>query len=153
MEAPDIEPRCIGAPGWMVLGSGINHGTPPGETFVKPRTLTCSLAWQDARQLEDPRRRQVLVGHGRAEVCERVRYGVGERRRRDDGAAFAHTPEPELPVRIGFEMLDLDHGDLHGGREQVVHEGPGEEVALLIVRRVLVEHAADALRDTAPDLA
>src|SRR4051794_18691423 len=50
-------------------------------------------------------------------------------------------------------MLDLDARHLRRGRQQVVHEGPREELRLVVVGRPLEQHRADALRDAAAYLA
>src|ERR1700730_16132509 len=49
-------------------------------------------------------------------------------------------------------MVDLDVRYLGGGRQQVVHERTGQELAVVGVCGMFVQHAADALGDTTPHL-
>ena len=73
------------------------------------------------------------------------------------GATIAPpSPTPrKLEVSVGLllEVHDLDGGDLGRRRDEVVDERPGEDVAVGVVRHVLVQHRADSLGDTAGDLA
>src|SRR5690349_5974943 len=105
-------------------------------------------------ELEDAGRGQVLLVDPHPEGCERVLDGVHDGGRCDDHAAFAHAAEVDVGVeRHGLEVLDLDAGNVAGGRHQVVHERGRLEAAVLAVRRPLQQYRADALRDAAPDLA
>ena len=49
-------------------------------------------------------------------------------------------------------MADLDGRDFRRARQQVVGQGRGERLAVLVERNLLVQGVADALRDAADDL-
>jgi len=74
-------------------------------------------------EFQDASRRQVLFVDPYAEGRECVLNGVHDRGRRDDHAAFAHATEIDVGVeRHRLEVLDLDAGNVAGGRHQVIHE-------------------------------
>src|SRR5260221_6382501 len=108
--------------------------------------------WNDTGQLEDPGRRQVLLGDADAEIGQGVLDGIGQGGRRADHPALADPPVVGEHVGRGLDVVDLDLGDLHGGGDQVVHEGPGLELALVVVGRLLVQDGAHPLGHPAPDL-
>ena len=86
----------------------------------------------------------------RERVLDRIQHG----RRRYNHAALADAAEADVGVeRHGLRVLDLDPGDVAGRRQQVVHERGRLVVAVLLAGRSLEGHSADALRDSAPDLA
>ena len=77
-----------------------------------------------------------------------------KRRRRHDHPALADAAEVDVRIeRHRLEMVDLDARDLGRGGQQVVHERAGEELRLVVVRRPLEQHRADALGDAAAHLA
>ncbi len=107
-----------------------------------------------ADQLEDARRRQVLLGDRDAERRQRVFDRVAQGRRRHDHPALAHAAEVDVRVEgHRLEMVDLDARDLGRGGQQVVHERAGEELRVVVVRGALEQDSTDALRDTAAHLA
>src|SRR6185437_9685627 len=126
-----------------------------GSTPASVRLDTASPASSSrGDELEDAGRGQVLVVDPHPEGGQRVLDGVHDRGRRDDHAAFADAAEVDVGVeRHGLEVLDLDAGNVAGGRYQVVHERSRLEAAVFGVRRPLEQDRADALRHAAPDLA
>ena len=87
-------------------------------------------------------------------VDERVLDGVRDGGGRTDHAALADAAEVVLPTgRDRLEVVDLDVGDLHRRRQQVVHVGRRLHVGVVVVRRLLVEHRTDPLRHATADLA
>src|SRR5580704_1672711 len=103
-------------------------------------------------ELQDPGRRQVLLVDPYPEGRERVLDRIHHSWRRDDHAALAAEVYVSVK-RHGLKVLDLDPRNVTRGRQQVVHERGRLEVAVLVVGRSLKQHGADALRDTAADLA
>src|SRR5215470_4991842 len=90
------------------------------------------------------RRRHVQVRH--AERREGVDEGVHHGRRRTDGAGFAGALDAQ---RVGLAG-DLDPAEgvarqVVGARHGVVHEGGGEQLAVLVVDSALDEGLAQAL--------
>ena len=74
-------------------------------------------------EFQDASRRHVLFVDPHAEGRECVLNGVHDRGRRNDHAAFAHATEVDVGVeRHRLEVLDLDAGNVAGGRHQVIHE-------------------------------
>src|SRR5215472_11019122 len=105
-------------------------------------------------ELQDASRGQVLLVDPDTERRERVLDRVHDRGRRDYHAALPHAAEVDVGVEWHrLQVLDLDPGNVTSGRQEVVHERRGPVVAVLVVRRSLEQHSADALRDAAPDLA
>ena len=97
---------------------------------------------------------EVLRGDTGAERRQRVLDRVGDRRGGADHPAFADAAEVVLAAgRQCLHVVHLDLGDLHRGRDQVVHVRGRLEVGVLVVRRLLVQHRTDALRHAATDLA
>ena len=94
----------------------------------------------------------MLLGDGYAELRQRIFDCVSDRRRRADHAALADTPVIGFDARRRLYVVDLDLGYLHRGRNQIVHEGAGLEVAVVVVGGLLVQHRADALRHAASNL-
>src|SRR5205814_7891209 len=62
----------------------------------------------DARELQDPRGRQVLFGDLDAEVGERVLDGVRDGRWRADHASFADAAVVRVDRRRRLDVVDLD---------------------------------------------
>src|SRR6478752_2416844 len=108
----------------------VKRWCPTSPAWPSARRLSVGAFGDDACELEDPGRREVLFGDPHAEVS----IVVGDVRRR-------------------LEVVDLDLGDLHRGRDQVVHERPRPGLPVLPVGDLLVEHGAHALRDATADLA
>src|SRR5262249_57939979 len=54
--------------------------------------------------------------------------------------------------RRRLKVHDGELGNLRGGGHEEVHEASGEQLAVLVVRELLVERAPDALGDAAVDL-
>ena len=44
------------------------------------------------------------------------------------------------------EMVNFDIGNVHSARYQIVHEGRGQQLAVLVEHNLLIEPAADPLR-------
>ena len=94
------------------------------------------------------------AGHAHPEGRERILHRVGDGGGRRDRPALPDTLQAErIPRRRVLEVHGLDRRQLHRGRHQVIHEGSGQELCLLVVDHLLQEPAADALRDAAVDLA
>src|SRR5215472_3347663 len=49
-------------------------------------------------------------------------------------------------------MRDLDPRNVGRGRRQVIHQGAGQNLSILIVEDFFIEGAADSLRDASLDL-
>ena len=62
-------------------------------------------------------------------------------------------PRIDLVERLELEVLDLDRGEVGGGRHEVVGERRCEQVAIVVVDVPLIEGLRDALHDAADDLA
>ena len=89
-----------------------------------------------------------------AERRERIVDGVDHGRRRADRAAFADALGlGDGGVAVGFQVMELDRRHLVRGRRQIVGQRGGQDVAGLVVDDFLQQRVADALRDTAMDLA
>src|SRR5579859_6900999 len=131
-------------------GRTLAHSAP---AISRPGRQPTDPSVDDAGQLQQARRWEVLLTDAYAERGERVLDGVGERRRCHDGAALTHPPKVDVAVVPGLEVVDFDRRDVGRRRDEVVHERAGEELALLVVGRVLEQHAPDALGDAASDLA
>src|SRR6266446_7398730 len=84
--------------------------------------------------------------------AERVRDCIDDRRRCTDRPAFSYTAEVDRADRRRLQMLNLDRRDLHRRWNQVVHERQCQELGVLIVDGVLVQHAANALSRSAAHL-
>src|SRR6478672_8849462 len=81
---------------------------------------------EQAGELEDAVRREVLLADARPERCERVLDGVGERRRRTDRATFAHATEGHRVIGIALVVDDLDVRHVVRRREEVRAERVAE---------------------------
>ena len=100
-----------------------------------------------------PRRCRDFVDRD-VERRQRIVDGVDHGRRRADRAAFADALGlGDGGVAIGFHVMQLDRRDFARGRQQVVGERAGENVAGVAVDDFLQQRIADALGDAAMDLA
>ena len=89
-----------------------------------------------------------------AEVPERVDDRVRDRRRRADRRRLADALRADRVVRRrGDGLVELPGRRLDRRREEVVHERPGEVVAVLVVGDRLVQRRGEAHREPAVDLA
>src|SRR2546430_1951066 len=92
--------------------------------------------------------------HFQVRHAERIEYGVHHGRHRADRAEFAaalHAEEVGL-ARHAFVEARAHRRQVRGARHAVVHQRPGEELAALVVHRLLVERLSGALRDAAMHL-
>jgi 7-cyano-7-deazaguanine synthase len=88
-----------------------------------------------------------------AEVPDRVDHPVDDRRCGRDGAGLTDALDAErIARRRVLEMHGLDGRQLHRGGHEIVHEGAGQELALLVVDHLLEQGATHTLRDAAVDL-
>src|SRR3989449_2050412 len=104
-------------------------------------------------QLVEPRRRHRKLGDPDAERRERVPPRVS-----DDGGD-GHRGRLAEPLRAKrrerrgrHDVGDVDRRRLTRRRDQVVHERPGKELAVLVVRELFVERPAQAVEGAAVDL-
>jgi hypothetical protein len=101
-----------------------------------------------------------LLGRGRhvdmldAQGLERVDQGVDDRSAGADGARLAaalHTHGVVLAEHL--DRGEVEVRQVVGPGHAVVHEGAGDQLAVLVVDGVLEQRLADALDDAAMDLA
>src|SRR6266498_2329332 len=128
-------------PGSSPSNSATTRGMSSGSTTTSThRPETPRPAWtayllargRCGDEFQDASRRQVLLVDPDAEGGERVLDGVHDRGRCDDHATFAHATEIDVSVeRHRLEVLDLDAGNVTGGRHQVIHERGRLEAAVL----------------------
>ena len=87
------------------------------------------------------------------ELGEGVLDRAAERAQRTADSGLAHAFRPERRER-GKALLvrQFDHRHLDGGRHRVVHERRGQRLARLVVDDLLVDGAADTLRDPAVEV-
>ena len=89
-----------------------------------------------------------------AERRQRIGDGVGDRRRRADGAALAHAAEAaERGRQFGFKMHHRHRRHLAGRRHQIIDQARGVDLALVVVDDFFQKRGADALGDAAMHLA
>src|SRR5271170_72337 len=85
-----------------------------------------------------------LNAERRERVCHRIRY----RRRRTNGAAFAHAAKAaERRRRHTLEMYDFHRRNLAGRRNKIVYEARGMELALLVVDDQRIDQPTAILGD------
>ncbi len=89
-----------------------------------------------------------------SERSQGVIDSVADRRRRGDGAAFAKPLHAKFRVgRKRLHMLHPRRGHLGRTREEIVGKGRGERLTRGVEVHFFVERGADALSETAIDLA
>src|SRR5262249_25834392 len=87
---------------------------------------------------------------GDAERADGVVDRTRNRRRRAEIAGFAGALLPEHGMRRRRLVVhDLDLGHLVRRRQEIIHEGLGDELALVVIGELLVERGADAVGDAA----
>ena len=127
---------------------------------ASPRQSTCMVqsipkpvyARQHAQSLQHPlggRRELVNVA---APAAQRIGDGAGHRAERADDRAFAAALEAAERCRRRVGMMQLNSGNFHGGRDQIIGEGHGARLAVFVVDQFLQQRLADALGDAADDL-
>ncbi len=120
------------------------------DAFVRAWPQATPFSWRIARPSAGVIGMSMLVT---PRCDERVHHGVGDRRRGADGRRLPHALGAQRMVRRGGDRLArLPGRGLHRRRQQVVHERPGEVVALLVVRDLLVQRRGEAHRQAAVDL-
>src|SRR5581483_9410425 len=86
-----------------------------------------------AREFKDPAGWHILFADLGASVGQGVLDGVGDGGGCADHAALPHPPVVEGDVGRRGEVLDVDVWDLADGGDQVVHEGAGDHLTVLVV--------------------
>lgn len=95
----------------------VTEGNPP--TRGSPAGVPGGPDSDGADQLEDAVGRKVLFEDPRSKGSQGVGDGVAHRGRSRDHAALAHPAEVDVGIEgHGFQVLDLDPGDVHGGRSR-----------------------------------
>src|SRR6478736_9678189 len=95
----------------------VKRWCPTAPAWPSARRLSVGAFGDDACELEDPGRREVLFGDPDAEVGEGILHRIGDRRRCADHASFADASIVVGDVRRRLDVVDLDLGDLHRGRD------------------------------------
>ena len=88
-------------------------------------------------------------------MVQRVDHRVHHRRRRANGAEFAHTLGTQAVGQAGHALIErsLEADEHIGMRQGVVHEAGAEQLALRVVGHALAQSLADALDRAAFHLA
>jgi hypothetical protein len=86
------------------------------------------------------------------ERCQRVGHGIGDRCRRCDSTAFAHSFDTER-VERRRRMLMHHHYLGHVASHHVVRQRAGQQLALRVIGDALEQDAAKALAGAAGNLA
>src|SRR6266498_186245 len=104
-------------------------------------------------RLPHPARRDRERGDADAEVAKGITYGVGDRAAQSRVAALTEAAEPERVRRGRHLLVEADDGwHVVGPGQRVVHQGAGQELALVVVVEALEQRVADAEGDTADEL-
>src|SRR5499427_4754685 len=79
-------------------------------------------------------RTQWRLTHTHIKRAEGILHGIGNRGWGGNGTAFAHALDAERIARGRIlEMNDLDLWYLGSARQQIVHQRPGKELAVLVI--------------------
>src|ERR1039458_8808593 len=93
-------------------------------TWVGPLasgSMSSPIGGDGSDELQNSARREVLLEDPGAHGGEGILNGVAKGGRGDDHSSFAHPPEVDVGVeRDGFEMFDLDAGDLARRGQEVI---------------------------------
>src|SRR5215831_13974667 len=99
-------------------------------------------------------RTQRRLTHTHIKRAEGILHGIGNRGWGGNSTAFAHALDAERIARGRIlEMDDLDFRYLGSAGQQVVHQRPGKELAALVIDKIFIQPATNALRHPTADLA
>src|SRR5205814_2957609 len=118
------------------------------------RTWRASCRSCVANEMPQAARGHGQLGDAQAERRQRVAHGVGDDGGHGHRGGFAEALGAERRQRRRRDdVRDLDLLRRLGGRgHQIVHEGAGEELAVVVVLQLLVQGAAEAVQRAAVDL-
>ena len=84
---------------------------------------------------------------------QRVRQGVGNRRRRSNRSSLAQSLYTQrIERRRRFEMDRFYFWHLHRAGQKIIHEATAQQLAVGIVANLFVKRGADPLSNAAVDL-
>src|SRR5258708_433174 len=112
---------------------------PPRSTLFPYTTLFRSLP----NQFKNARRWKWLL---RDLHAKRIRNRISDGGWRADRPAFTNATEIDWADRGRLKMVNLDGRNLNRRRDQVVHEGSGQELPVLVIDGMLVQNTTNALR-------